>query len=176
LFRSLSDNPATPRVFHRGLRTHIQGGGQLRVTAHAQGLRSRRDPGGDRPRRAVVRRLRDAHRPGRHLVLPGLEVEDAPFVAVELASEGAGSGQLLKLRTNLDEWVPVDDAHPLAMRAAPDGSQAPYLRVRDSLDARVSRSAFYHMVELAEPSPDGAEGVIGVWSAGRFFPLGATEG
>jgi uncharacterized protein len=125
----------------------------------------------------VLRRAPD----GRYwLVTPAeqglIEVEDAPFVAVELASEGAGAGQLLKLRTNLDEWVPVDDAHPLAMRAAPDGSQAPYLRVRDSLDARVSRSAFYHMVELAEPSPDGAEGAIGVWSAGRFFPLGATEG
>jgi hypothetical protein len=38
----------------------------------------------------------------------------------------------------------------------------------------VTRSAFYHLVELAEPAPDGVEGVLGVWSSGRFFPLGSV--
>jgi hypothetical protein len=104
-----------------------------------------------------------------------IEVEDVPFVAVELEHEGAGRERRIRLRTNLDDWVPVDDAHALAMRSLPDGTRAPYLRVRDLLDARVARSVFYHLVELAEPSPDGVEDVIGVWSSGRFYPLGAID-
>ena len=81
-----------------------------------------------------------------------VEVEDVPFVAVELRCEGSGPGQQLALRTNLDEWVPLDAAHPLELRDQPDGAQLPYIRVRDKLDARVARSVFYHLVELAEPS------------------------
>jgi len=116
---------------------------------------------------------------GRHwLVTPAeqgvIEVEDVPFIAVELRAEGAGVDQRVSLRTNLDEWVAVDAAHPLEMRPQPDGSRAPYVRVRDSLDARVTRSAFYHLVELAEAAPDGVDGV-GVWSGGRFFPLGTID-
>ena len=47
-----------------------------------------------------------------------IEVEDVPFVAVELRGEGEGPGQCLRLRTNLDHWVSVDEAHPLEMRPA----------------------------------------------------------
>ena len=104
-----------------------------------------------------------------------IEVEDVPFVAVELRSEGEGRGQVVQLRTNLDQWVVVGEAHPLEMRPQPDGAAAPYVRVRDSLDARVSRSAFYHLVELAEPMPNGVD-EVGVWSSGRFFPLGTVDG
>lgn len=104
-----------------------------------------------------------------------IEVEDVPFVAVELRGEGEGETQRLSLRTNLDQWVAVDEAHPLEMRPQPDGAEAPYVRVRDSLDARISRSAFYHLVELAQPAPDGVD-EVGVWSSGRFFPLGAIDG
>jgi uncharacterized protein len=105
-----------------------------------------------------------------------IEVEDAPFTAVELRGEGAGPAQWLELRTNLDEWVPVDEAHPLEVRLQPDGDRVPYLRVRDALDARVERAIFYQLVELAEPAPDGADDVIGVWSSGRFFALGSVNG
>ena len=39
-----------------------------------------------------------------------IEVEDAPFVAVELRSEGGGQARILTFRTNLDHICgPVDD-------------------------------------------------------------------
>jgi hypothetical protein len=121
---------------------------------------------------SVLRRDPDG---GYWLVTPAeqgrIEVEDAPFVAVELAAEGQGRAQRLSLRTNLDEWVTLGEEHPLRLEAAPDGAAIPYVRVRDRLEARVARSVFYHMVELAEPGPDG-DNHVGVWSAGRFFPLG----
>ena len=124
---------------------------------------------------SVLRRDPDG---GYWLVTPAeqgrIEVEDAPFVAVELAAEGEGRGRLLRLRTNLDDWVPLDAEHPLRLVPDARGAMVPYLRVRDRLDARVARSVFYHMVELAEPSPEDDNDAVGVWSAGRFFPLGST--
>lgn len=102
-----------------------------------------------------------------------VEVEDAPFVAVEVEATGHGRDQRLRLRTNLDEWVDLDPAHPLRLEGRPDGAEVPYILVRDRLEARVARPVFYHMVELAEV---GEGGRAGVWSAGHFFPLGSARG
>ncbi|HZT21253.1 MAG TPA: DUF1285 domain-containing protein [Dongiaceae bacterium] len=101
-----------------------------------------------------------------------VEVEDAPFVAVELDVEGRGRGQRLIFRTNLDEIVALDDAHPLRIDTDP-GSDAPrpYILVRDRLEARVLRSVYYHLVELGEQQGER----FGVWSSGRFFPLGSLD-
>jgi hypothetical protein len=98
-----------------------------------------------------------------------IEVEDVPFVAVELAREGDGRMQTLRLRTNLDEWIALDAAHGLELR--PDerrGQHVPYVEVRDGLEARLSTQLYYELAELAVRGPDGA---MGVWSQGRFFPL-----
>lgn len=126
---------------------------------------------------SVLRRGPDG---GYWLVTPveqgRVEVEDVPFVAVELEARGHGRDQELRLRTNLDDWVTLDADHPLRLEPSAEGAAIPYVRVRDQLDARVTRSVFYHMVELAEPAPDGDSGDVGVWSAGRFFPLGSVDG
>jgi len=125
---------------------------------------------------SVLRRGPD----GRYwLVTPAeqglIDVEDVPFTVVEVACDGSGPGQRIRLRTNLDEWVTVSEAHPLAVRSQPDGSRVPYVRIRNALDARVTRPAFYHLVELAEAVPDGVDEVIGVWSCGQYFPLGSVS-
>jgi hypothetical protein len=43
--------------------------------------------------------------------------------------------------------------------------------VRDGLEARVTRSVYYELAELAEPGPHPGAGGIGVWSEGAFFTL-----
>lgn len=125
---------------------------------------------------SVLRRGPDG---GYWLVTPveqgRVEVEDVPFVAVELVAEGLGRARTLRLRTNLDEWVTLDALHPLRLEPGEDGAEIPYLHVRDRLDARVARSVFYHLVELAEPAGEDDNGTLGVWSAGQFFPLGRSE-
>jgi hypothetical protein len=95
-------------------------------------------------------------------------VEDAPFTAVEVTSSGRGAGQNLIFRTNLDEIVALDEAHPLQCRGTGE-TPRPYILVRDRLEARILRSVYYHLVELGEQQGDR----FGVWSSGRFFPLGA---
>lgn len=102
-----------------------------------------------------------------------IEVEDAPFIAVELIAEGAGPSQVIRFRTNVDDMITLDAAHPLrVVEDARSGEPRPYIHVRKGLEARIARPVFYHLVERGEA---GESGAFGVWSAGQFFLLGALE-
>jgi len=104
-----------------------------------------------------------------------IEVEDAPFTAVECAGSGSGHNQVLHLRTNLDDWVEVDAEHPIRVETDDEtGEPRPYLLVRDQLEALILRPVYYQLVELAveEEASLGPEGGLGVWSKGDFFVLG----
>jgi hypothetical protein len=100
-----------------------------------------------------------------------IEVEDAPFVAVELKTEGEREKRSLAFRLNTGDLVVGGPDHPLRLRAGEDGPH-PYLEVRSGLDALVSRSVYYELAELA--LAEGGE-PPGLWSDGTFFPLGAAS-
>ena len=103
-----------------------------------------------------------------------IQVDDAPFVAVELTIVAAGRDQQLIFRTNVDEIVTAGPDHHIRVTAdAAAGGPRPYLAVRDGLEALIARPVFYQLVEVGveEPQPDGTA-AYGVWSGGRFFPLG----
>lgn len=105
-----------------------------------------------------------------------IEVEDAPFLAVEMFSCGSGRERTVSFRTNVDELVTVNRDHPL--RVAPDpktGEPVPYVLVRDGLEAKLARPVYYEMVALGheEETPTGNQ--FGIWSSGLFFPLGKLE-
>lgn len=106
-----------------------------------------------------------------------IRVDDTPFTAVEVNAAGRDRGQVLTFRTNLDDEVVLDADHPLEVRFCGEtGEPRPYIRVRGGLEARVLRPVFYELVALAAPAPDGDPGRIGVWSQGRFYSLGRTDG
>jgi hypothetical protein len=103
-------------------------------------------------------------------------VEDAPFTAVELTVAGAGREQVLTFRTNLDDRLSAGDDHPL--RVVTDhvtGAPSPYILVRDGLEARLTRAVFYELVEIGREEEVGQSTAFGVWSQGRFFPLGTLD-
>src|SRR3546814_19254482 len=84
-----------------------------------------------------------------------IEVEDAPFVAVEMVEEGEGEVRRFRFRTNIDEWVTLDAEHPLRVATEPEsGEHSPYIRLRDGMEALIVRSVFYELVERAEERPD----------------------
>ncbi len=96
-----------------------------------------------------------------------IDVEDAPFIAVELKTEGEGRERSLAFRLNTDELIIVGPDHPLRFKARGDGPH-PYLEVRRGLRALVARPVYYELAELclaerAEPP--------GLWSGGVFFPM-----
>jgi hypothetical protein len=122
---------------------------------------------------SVLRREAD----GRYwLVTPAerghIEVEDVPFLGVELTVEGQGRNQQLIFRTNLDEFVTAGADNPLRVETAADGEPAPYILVRDGLEARLARPVFYDLVELGTEQRVGDAIQFGVWSQGMFFRLG----
>jgi hypothetical protein len=107
-----------------------------------------------------------------------IEVEDAPFVAVELDWTGDGRSQRLSFRTNVDQVVTAGPEHPI--RVAHDiitCDPTPYIRVRPGaghypIEARIGRAVYYEMVALAVPEMVECRRMLGVWSSGIFFPLG----
>ena len=69
-----------------------------------------------------------------------IQVDDVPFVAVELSTAGEGEDQSLTLRTNIDEFVTVDGDHPIRVSEDPEtGHPIPYVMIRDGLEARIAR-------------------------------------
>lgn len=111
-----------------------------------------------------------------------IEVEDAPFIAVELEWAGNGRQQTLSLRTNVDQVITAGPDHPI--RVSHDvltREPTPYILVRagdgeQGIEARVNRAVYYELVALAVPEYVGAHLMLGVWSSGQFFPLGPMPG
>ena len=105
-----------------------------------------------------------------------IDVEDAPFLAVEVTSEGSGRERRLSFRTNLDQIVAAGPEHPIRVDTAANGEPAPYILVRPGIEARLNRPVFYELVELADAERgDGGSGPFGLWSDGMFFDLGDPE-
>lgn len=92
-----------------------------------------------------------------------IDVEDAPFVAVEVKSEGDGRDRRLAFRLNTDELVVAGPERPLELAGRP------YLSVRGGLEALVARPVYYELAEIA--LAEGGD-PPGLWSDGAFFPLG----
>lgn len=102
-----------------------------------------------------------------------IEVDDAPFVAVELTVDGEGHEQSLRFRTSIDDEVTADADHPIRISHDPaTGEPAPYVLVRDRLEALIARAVFYHLVEYGGEEDVDGDQLYGVWSEGCFFPIG----
>ena len=107
----------------------------------------------------------------------GIRVEDAPFLAVDLAveadaTEGHAPNSTLVFRTNLDDVVRCGPAHELRFaRGDGVGEVVPYLHVRRGLEARLSRAVHLDLMDLGEVREEGGVPMFGVASGGLFFPI-----
>ena len=105
-----------------------------------------------------------------------IQVDDAPFAAVEMTVEGEGSRHRLIFRTNLDEIVTVSPENPLRVVTDPVTREpAPYITVRKGLDALITRAVFYDLVEIADTRGNGTDETLGVWSSGAYFEIGTLD-
>jgi hypothetical protein len=104
----------------------------------------------------------------------GIVVEDVPFLAVELkviAPEQDVPLPVLRVRTNVDEWVDAGPGHGLRFETEATGGLRPYLHVRRELWAKVTRALFYDLVELGEERVVDGRAMFGVASGGEFFAM-----
>lgn len=104
-----------------------------------------------------------------YLVTPqqklSIEVEDAPFIAVEVQNDGERENRKLAFRLNSDDLVIAGPEHAIELR-----SGLPYLHVRAGLWAKLARPVYYELAEIAlTENPDAPR----VWSDGVAFSIGA---
>jgi uncharacterized protein len=107
---------------------------------------------------------------GQHwLVTPqqklSIIVDDAPFIAVELQSEGEGPKRSLAFRLSSDDLVFADAEHAIENR-----NGLLYLHVRGGMWAKLARPVYYELANLAlAENPDAPS----IWSRGTQFKLAA---
>ena len=97
-----------------------------------------------------------------------IRVDDAPFLATDMETDGEGRARRVLFTTNVDDVVLADAEHPIIVEDR-NGEPRPYVIVRRGLRALIARSVFYRRADLAEEGPDGS---FGVWSSGTWFVLG----
>ena len=106
----------------------------------------------------------------------GIIVEDAPFRRRRNAGRGNGlPREALRFRTNVDDWVCVDAAHPLRFEKDATGGVKPYVRVRGGLWALATPARAIDLIALCEMRAHEGGESFGVASAGAFFPLADAQ-
>jgi uncharacterized protein len=129
--------------------------------------------GGEFKRQALVNLFATILRKEEHgyfLVTPAeklrIDVADVPFMAIDMDVRGVGVNTDLMFHTNVGDYVMADENHGLEMRG-----DRPYLHVRDGLEARLTRSVFYRLVDVGLEE----NSALIVYSQGTAFNLGAIE-
>lgn len=98
----------------------------------------------------------------------GIEVEDAPFVAVDFEVSGDGEDQTLTFTTNVDDTARAGIDNPIrVVRDPKSGEPSPYILIRRNLEALIDRKSFYRLVDRGAHH----DGWFGVWSDGVFFGI-----
>ncbi len=101
-----------------------------------------------------------------------IQVDDCPFVAVDMEIHNPGPDQSIAFLTNVEETVTADVKHPI--RVTGTDQPHPTVHVRNGLQALLSRPVFYRLVDAAVQYRDGQEIITGITSKQRFFELGRS--
>ena len=97
----------------------------------------------------------------------GIQVDDAPFLAIRMRQE---HGALI-FTTNVEDDICAGADHPMRFEKEPGGGMKPYVLVRDNLWALVKRALFYDLVGLGETREVDGVALFGVSSQGQFFAM-----
>lgn len=102
----------------------------------------------------------------------GITVDDAPFVVTTMECSGGDSDEIISFTTNVGDVIVLDGEHPLRVEVNSEtGEPRPYVLVRGNLEALISRSVFYELVEHASEE----DGSLILHSSGATFTLGALS-
>lgn len=101
-----------------------------------------------------------------------IQVDDAPFIAVDFQVSGSGVDQVLTFETNVGDTAIAGPDLPIrVLRDADTDEPAPYVLIRHNLEALIDRKSFYRLVERGAHAPHQGESWFGLWSSGGFFPI-----
>ena len=98
-----------------------------------------------------------------------IQVEDCPFVAVDMEIRNPGPDQSIAFFTNVEETVTADAGHPIKVTGTDEPH--PTVHVRDGLQALLSRPVFYRIAAAAAQHRENTEIITGISSNKNFFEL-----
>ncbi len=102
-----------------------------------------------------------------------IDVEDAPFIALDFEIEEAEAGPILVFETNVGDLVRAGADNGILVKADPSTDEpSPYIHVRRNLHALIDRKSFYRLADLAEPGETEGEPRMVVRSGGETFAIG----
>lgn len=104
-----------------------------------------------------------------------VEVEDAPFLAVDMQQVETVQGPALRFVTNVGDAVEVGRDHPLRFENGPSSGMKPYVHVRAGLWALVTRALVYDLAERAQIRVIDGRERMGVSSGGQFFVMDESD-
>lgn len=103
-----------------------------------------------------------------------IDVEDAPFVSINTFVQGEGREQNVYVTTNLDDVLMIGPEHPVHVEIDPQTQEpSPYVSIGNNLRVLLQRSDFYQLVEYGEEGVIEGQQVLGLWSQGKYYSLGA---
>ncbi|WP_407494240.1 DUF1285 domain-containing protein [Pseudooceanicola sp. MF1-13] len=101
-----------------------------------------------------------------------IEVEDAPFLAVDFEVAGTGEAQALTFHTTVGDQATAGPDNPIrVVRDAETGEPSPYVTIRRRLEALIDRKSFYRLIDLGVHREHEGASWFGLWSQGSFFPI-----
>lgn len=101
-----------------------------------------------------------------------IRVEDAPFVAVLVERHTDNNLSYLRFTTQTGDVVVAGPDNPISVVFKEAQEPAPYIRVRDRLDALISRNVYYQLVEWGEEVQEQGRAALAVKSAGVPYIIG----
>jgi hypothetical protein len=108
-----------------------------------------------------------------------VRVADVPFIidAIVADVEDARSERphirAIKCVTNVGEEIMLGRQHPLTLQTDAGGASIPYVMVRNGMQARFGRNAYYELVSMSTIEHDGGNDVAVLRLPDISFPLGA---
>lgn len=101
-----------------------------------------------------------------------IRVEDAPFVATLVERHEEEGVTYLRFSTQTGDIVVAGPDNPIRVVYKEAQEPAPYLLVRDRLEALISRNVYYQLVEWGEELVVEGRDALAVKSAGQSYVIG----
>ena len=101
-----------------------------------------------------------------------IQVDDAPFLIVDIESKMVNGTQEITFLTNTETEFSLGSKNPLRILFKNRTQEpSPYVVVRKNLEGLIDRKTFYRLIEKSDFYSHKGASWLGIWSQNVFFPI-----